>query len=168
MISQIKRRGPWGGRWSIVLPVLMTALCPSAMALTSCSVSSTALAFGIYNPLSASANTSTATVTVNCTVTLGLLANWTVSLSAGASGTALARTLISGGSTLPYQVYTDATHTQIWGDGLQGTGVNSGSFFALLFGATTATYTLYGSMPARQMSVSSGTYVDTLIVTITY
>ena len=91
-----------------------------------------------------------------------------MSLSAGASGTALARTLISGGSTLQYQVYTDATHTQIWGDGLQGTGVNSGSFFALLFGATTATYTLYGSMPARQMSVSSGTYVDTLIVTITY
>jgi spore coat protein U-like protein len=105
-------------------------------------------------------------VTVNCTGLLGLFVSYAISLSPGNSGNQLNRSMSSGGGQLGYNIYTDLTHTMIWGDGTGGTSTVSGSFVLVLLG-NTATYTAYGHMPAQQI-VPAGSYSDAPTLTVTY
>jgi len=135
--------------------------------LQSCSVSATAVNFGVYNPLSGTATDATGTVSVTCGVTLiGLFASWTVKLSQGSSGSFATRQLTSGASTLSYNLYTNAARTSIWGDGTGGTAVISDTQL-LIVGSNTNNYTAYGRVPAGQ-DRAAGTYNDTIIVTLVY
>ncbi|HXS20313.1 MAG TPA: spore coat protein U domain-containing protein, partial [Steroidobacteraceae bacterium] len=84
---------------------------------------------------------------------------YTVSMSAG-SGTLTSRVMKSGGSQLDYNLYTNSTHTTIWGDGTSGTVKVSATSLG-------ATYTVYGLIPALQ-NVPVGSYSDTVTVTVTY
>jgi len=156
-------------RFPVVLLVCATLVTPeeSSAVLQSCSVSATAVNFGLYDPLSGSAAQSTGTVTIDCQVLLvGLFVNWTVALSTGSSGNYVARQLQSGANSLSYNLYTNAARTSVWGDGTSGTSVVSANAF-LTVGSNTVNYTVYGSIPAAQ-DRPAGSYTDTLIVTMTY
>jgi len=139
----------------------------SSALLQSCSVSATAVNFGIYDPLAGSAAQATGTVAVDCQVLLlGLFVSWTVTLSTGSSGGYVTRQLQSGANTLSYNLYTNPARTSVWGDGSNGTSVASANIF-LIVGPNTTNYTVYGNIPAAQ-DRPAGNYTDTVTVTMTY
>ncbi|MGR8979207.1 MAG: Csu type fimbrial protein [Gammaproteobacteria bacterium] len=142
--------------------LLVNMLCPSkASALLLCTVSATGLSFGSFSPLTGSTVDSTATITVFCDA----LANYTLTLSPGGSGTYTPRRMASGGNTLEYNLYRDAGRNQIWGNGTGGTYTVSGSIF--LLGSND--HTVYGRIPlSTQRNAMVGSYSDSITVTVTY
>ncbi|MBS0399089.1 MAG: spore coat protein U domain-containing protein [Proteobacteria bacterium] len=155
-----------------LLAILSMSLLPFvAQAVTvSCTTSVSSLAFGIYNPLSPSADTSTGSLSVTCTgqgpgsksVSVG------VALSAGLSGSFATRRMFSGANTLDYNIYWSTAYTQVMGDGSGGSFPGTAGPFTVFGGSsTTVTGTMYGRIPALQ-DVAPGSYADTIVVTVTY
>lgn len=94
---------------------------------------------------------------------MGILPTFNVALSKG-GGSYAQRTMTKGADRLEYNLYTDAAHMMVWGDGTSGTVVQSLTGFITL-GATN--YTVYGLMAAGQYPVA-GTYDDTITVTVNF
>jgi spore coat protein U-like protein len=142
--------------------------CDDAWALLqSCTVAATPVNFGLYDPLTPSANVATGAVSVTCTVTLlGLLESWTIALSTGNSSNFTTRQLLNGGSPLSYNLYTSAAYANVWGDGSGSTTLVS-AHVLLSSGTTVTNYTVYGRIPAGQDS-AAGTFMDTIVVTLNY
>lgn len=157
-------------KWVVAGTVLVTA--PSAHALCTlvctCLIATTPMQFGTYNPLAFAEVTSTAKVIVRCGGVVGLLIPLKVSLGAG-NGTVSARLLSSGSSSLRYGLYTDPTFTVPLGDGTGGTVTISGSVDLDLLGLSPGLeYTMYGRIPARQVTTVPGVYVDVVPVTLEF
>ena len=142
-------------RRAVLVGCALTACATRALALVSCTATTTGVAFGIYNPLSAAPANSTGGITVNCTLLSGPAVNdpITVYLTTGNSGSYAARAMSSGSSTLGYNIYFSAAYQQIWGN---GTG---GSYYGVA--------TFYGQIPALQ-DAAPGSYSDTIVVTVNY
>lgn len=144
--------------------------CAPAWAQTgSCSVTAQSVAFGAYNPLSATALSSTGSVTVNCQLLTGLslTENYVVSLSSGSSGQFTSRRMSSGANTLNYNLYRELTHTTVWGDGSAGSFTVSDSVVLLPLVPSSRTYTVYGVIAAGQ-NAAVGSYLDTISVTLNF
>jgi spore coat protein U-like protein len=133
----------------------------TATVVNTCQLRNTPLlGFGALNPL-----------TVNTDVAIGI--DWactngfvtSIALGGGGSGNIAARTMASGGNALPYQLYTNAGRTTIFGDGTTGslvpvTGVGYG---------TTNTVQVYGRVTqAAAQAAPAGAYTDTVLVTILF
>jgi spore coat protein U-like protein len=67
---------------------------------------------------------------------------------------------------MQYNLYTNAGHTQVWGDATGGTVKISDSQLVLV-GTSQYSYTAYGRIPALQ-DLPPGTYTDTITVTLNY
>jgi spore coat protein U-like protein len=141
----------------LAMLVMVAGACSVAVPAraASCTVNAIGVMFGTYDTLSSQGATSAGSVTVTCDVA----DSYSIALSSG-RGTMLARQLQGGAYTLYYNLYTDALHSIIWGDGTGGTALVSGS-------GTSATYTAYGLLPARQ-NVPVGTYSDSVTVTLLF
>lgn len=139
---------------------------PAQALLATCTVNSPTVAFGSYSVVSSTPLDATGTVTVTCSALLGLLVSFTVQLSPGNSGNQLGRYMTSGAPHLSYNIYTDSGRTNVWGDGTGGTGTLSGSFLAVLGGASQS-FTVYGRVPVSQ-AAPAGSYSDTLTITVNY
>lgn len=130
-------------------------------------ISTTTLAFGIYDPSNTTATTSTTTITVQCNRTGRTLPPVSIAISAGDSGNFTTRRMngtgTSAGAVLDYQIYDDSTYTTVWGDGTGGSVTVSGGNGT----SYTQTFTGYGQMPVSQYT-TPGSYGDTLTVTLTY
>lgn len=147
-------------------------LLPMAQAATTvnCTASASGIAFGIYNPLSATANASTGNLNVVCngSGTGSVNVTLTVTFSTGMSGTYANRQMFSGANTLNYNIYWSAAYNQIVGNGTGGSfSGTAGPFPVAAGGTSTATGTLYGLIPASQDVVPGG-YSDVITVTVTY
>lgn len=130
----------------------------TGFALT-CSVTTTPMSFGSYDVFSATPNDTSSTVTVTCDIS----APFTLTMNAGttAGATISNRRLAYNTQILNYNIFTDASRTTTWGDGVtgasvSGTGVPGGT-------AVIA----YASLNARQ-NVTAGNYSDNVTVTVTY
>ncbi|MBK9161992.1 MAG: spore coat protein U domain-containing protein [Nitrosomonadales bacterium] len=121
----------------------------TAQAAAVCTVQTTPLSFGSYL---GNALTSTATITTTC----DLPAVVTVEMDKGGGASLSSRVMSSAASQMSYNLYTDATHQVIWGDGTSGTQTVTGT-----------NLTVYGLIPANQ-TVAAGNYGDTVVVTISY
>ena len=144
------------------LLVLALVWSSTALATLSCTLSSATVAFGLYDPTAAVGDAATGTITVNCNGNFNAVLSLSKGNGAGASysgGRLMTRT---GGQTLLYNLYTTAWLTQVFGD---GTG---GSFKVNVSGNNHTSQPIWGFMPARQSGVLSGTYLDTLVATISY
>lgn len=139
-------------RWLSASLLALAAPCAHA---AGCSVSTVGLNFGNYDVFSTLDDDITGTINVSCQAST----SYSISLSSG-SGTYSARTLLSAGNLLSYNLYTDPTRLTIWGDGSAATGTVSGT-------GTTGSYTVYGRIPARQNAVV-GVYADILTVTVAF
>lgn len=71
--------------------------------------------------------------------------------------------MLSGGSTLDYNLYIDAARSSIWGDGSSGTSHYSATLALPILN----TLTVYGRVPAAQ-DISAGSSSDTVVVTINF
>lgn len=145
---------------------LMLALWVPRPALAACSVSTSALPFGNYNPLALTPQDAVGQVSVQCSFLLSLLTTYTLKLSAGGSGQYSNRTMSSGGSTLNYNLYQDALRLIVWGNGTGGSGLVSHTQL-IGVGGYTGNHPVYGRLPAQQ-NVAPGTYSDTIVVTLEY
>ena len=139
---------------------------PSTHALlASCSVAAASISFGNYASPGNTDSDNTGNVAVTCSAVVAGVGNYTITLSTG-SGSYTNRKLISGGNFLNYNVYSDATRLQIWGDGSGGTSTVTDSYFILVT-PTVRNYTAYGRIPGNQ-NKPAGTYSDALTITVTY
>ena len=149
----------------LALPLPASAVCNGC----SCSVSTAAVAFGAYSPLSGSPRLATGNVSMRCTTTLGLLIDYSIDLGKGSNSTSFSpRKMASGSNRLNYDLYTSGAYGSIWGDNTSGTSHITGSATLNLLSATTVNSTVYGRIPAGQNLVPPGVYNDTVVVTITY
>ena len=155
---------------SALVATLALLAAPAALAVVSCAVSASGVAFGIYNPLSGTPQNSTGTVTVTCTLLSGgnTTVNLSALLSAGSSGNFVTRTLVSGTQKLNYNLYWSTAYQQVWGDGTGGSFYGVASV-PLTPGVPTqqVSGTMYGQVSAGQ-DVGPGSYLDTIVVTINY
>ena len=131
----------------------------TATLAASCAVTATNMTFPTSGVLNAAKDTSS-NLTVTCTSTTPYNVGLSAGTGAGAT-TALRRMTGSGGATVGYTLYRDASRTQLWGttigsDTIAGTG--TGSAQAL---------TVYGRVPA-QSTPAPGLYQDVINVTVTY
>jgi spore coat protein U-like protein len=135
----------------------------SAVVNPNCIVAAEDLAFGGYD--GTAAKTGTADITVRCSN----LTTYAVSLSSG--GGTFAQRLLSGSGTnqLQYNLFTSVAATSIWGDGTSGTDTVPGTG-AGMAAASTQRHTVFGELPdnAFNQGAPSGTYNDSITVTVTY
>src|SRR5512138_1082750 len=128
----------------------------SATVTNNCTISTTALAFGSYDPVVANAATNldgTGTVSVACTK--GTTA--TVGLGVGSNASGSTRRMTDGsGNFLTYELYQDASHTTVWGNA--GGGLLSP---AAAPSKATRNFTVYGQVASNQ-DVTAGSYSDTV------
>lgn len=124
-----------------------------------CIVAATPLAFGVYDPTSATPKDGQSTISVTCTMGI----TYTVGLSAGAgSGASTSvRKMTYGSNTLNYSLYQSATYSSLWGNAI-GTDTAAGTGTGLV-----VNHTVYGRIPAQQI-VPLGAYADTVSVVVTY
>lgn len=131
-----------------------------------CSVSTTPLSFGTYNPASSSPATATATVSASClSVSVPMNASVDLALSAGTSGNAAARHMANGAARLNYNIYQDAGYATVWGNGANGGSSQAMSIANLL--NWNVSKTAYGRIPAGQYA-KTGPYADSVVVTFTF
>tara|TARA_R110002049_G_scaffold187172_5_gene355428 strand:- start:1266 stop:1763 length:498 start_codon:yes stop_codon:yes gene_type:complete len=164
-------------RTALLPPALLVALvvifCGRAEAACvglgcSCSISADDVSFGTYDPLSGSNHDATGEVRVTCGALIASVSvSYTISLSSGSSGTAMSRSMANGGSTLAYNLYTNPSRTNVWGNGAGGTVTLGNSYtLSLLFPKTDA-FPVYGRIPPGQ-TVGAGSYSDSLVATVTF
>ena len=139
--------------------------CAPVAAHGACSLASSSVAFGAYDAVSATAATFNGTVTVTCTALSGL-GSYSIKLSTGGGTSYAGRQMTSGSLLLPYQLYSEATRTSIWGDGTGGTVVINGSNGIPVTGGTTV-FQIYGRIAARLVTTPAS-YLDSITATLTY
>lgn len=143
------------------------ALCLPAVC--TCTLSTTNVAFGTYNPLAYGNTDTTGTVKVDCGGVVGLLIPFNIAISAGSGGSYANRRMKSGSNWLSYNLYTDASYTTVWGDGSSATQlINANVTLDVLGLAPTQNFVVYGRIPGRQLTTVPGVYSDTISVTLTY
>ncbi len=132
----------------------------------SCTVATTAVAFGTYNPVIPTADTANGNVAVTCSALVLFTASYVISMAKGNSSTYTPRFMNLAGVHLNYNLYTTAGFASIWGDATGGTVTVSDSYTAIGL-SELRNYTVFGQIPALQ-AVGVGTYTDTVLVTVTY
>jgi spore coat protein U-like protein len=137
-------------------------LSVSASVANNCTISTSPLAFGAYDPVVANASTNldaTGAVTVACTKG----ATATIGLGLGSNASGSTRRLTDGSTNfLAYEMYQDSSRSTIWG--------NSGAELLSPSAApskSTRDFTVYGRIPSNQ-DVPSGSYADTVTATVNF
>ncbi len=154
----------------------LAALIASGAAQAGCTVSSSGLAFGAYQPLSVSGNlissdkTSDASIAIVCTG-ISVLSSYTLALGPSTTGAGdrisnryLSNT--SGGADMLFNVYTNPLHTTVWGNGSTGSLISG--VIPISLGSTTQTVTVYGRIPGGQATLRAGSFSGSLLMTLTY
>lgn len=141
-------------------------LTVSATVLGMCTINSATLSFNSYDPSSDTAlDAQAADITVNCTTG----SQFTIDLGAGNNGVAntntrrMSRTANGATDYLEYQLYTDAGHGTVWTTaGATGTMATAGA------GQHAQTFQVYGRIPAHQDTLPTGTYTDSVVMTVNF
>jgi len=136
---------------------------PRAASAMSCTILSVPeLAFGSYNVFSGSPLDTATSISFHCDAVGS--DTIVIQLSRGSSLSFLPRTLKLGALVLEYNVYRDASHTSVWGDGSSGTS----SFGPLQpLDGSDDFRTVFGRIEPGQ-NAHAGSYTDTLIVTVIF
>jgi spore coat protein U-like protein len=135
---------------------LLLLILISVKAYAICSVATVPVNFGNYNVYATGNSLTTGQITVTCDP---ISTTYTVALNGGTYGTIAQRKQSSGSDFLFYNLYTDAAHSILWGDGsTNGITVSSSGLAPL---------NVYGSMPGQQ-DVSVGSYSDVVAVTVNF
>lgn len=137
-----------------------------AQAAAVCTVSTSGVAFGSFNPLPGQSADTNGTISVTCTGMAGDSATYTITINQGL-GSFAARRMVSGANGLVYNLYKDSGCSQVWGDGSGGTSVVSDSV-TLTSSSLTTNYVVYSRIASGQNTARANTYNDNLLVTLTY
>ena len=149
---------------SLAAMLLATAEAQAALV---CTVSTSGVAFGAFNPLPGQSADTTGTISVTCTGVALTTASYTISIASGL-GTFAARKMVSGTDNLTYNLYRNSAFTQVWGDGSGSTFTVSDSVTIPLSLSITTNYVVYSRIASGQNTAKAHTYADNLVVTVTY
>jgi spore coat protein U-like protein len=133
----------------------------SATVTNNCTISTVALAFGSYDPVSANAAANldgTGTVVVACTKG----ATATIGLGNGDNYSSGRRMDDGSSNFLSYELYHEAARTTVWTDtvgGLLSTGVAPSK--------AARNFTVYGRVTSNQ-DVEAGNYSDTVVASVNF
>lgn len=130
-----------------------------ATVISGCNVSATNLSFGNYDPLSLLDQDGTSTITVQCS--LGTTYDIGLDPGSGSGATVAARKMTKGADTLTYSLYRDLARLLVWGNTVDSdthSGIGTG---------LSIPHVVYGRIPAGQ-NVNTGSYTDTVTVTVTF
>jgi spore coat protein U-like protein len=132
-------------------------------AATTCLLGSKALAFGNYDPSSASPTDGNGSVMVNCTDDVGSSGiSVALDIDASSNGPYNDRKMAHSGYLLSYGIYSDSTRSTLWG----GSNVPTMATGTLVKDvATPVTFPLYGRIPPQQ-NVRAGHYTDAVVVSV--
>jgi spore coat protein U-like protein len=140
-------------------------LSVTATVSANCTISTTAVAFGEYDPVvtnAAAALNATGKVSVTCTngapatITLGQGPD----PGAGSTDTLPVRRMKSGANYLNYQLFQEVTHDNVWGNDASSDVANTGN-------GANQDINVYGVVAAGQ-NVPTGSYSDTVVATIAF
>ncbi len=139
----------------------------TATVIATCTITSGNLSFGNYDAVGANATAplnGTAAISATCTQGAAATVDIDQGLNASGSGNSMQRRMKGTGTNyLAYGIYQDSAHSKPWGSKTSGTTVSvTGAG-----GATPVHLTAYGSVPGAQ-NVSTGSYTDSVAVTINY
>lgn len=138
-----------------------------AEAARTCRMGVSSVAFGLYTPATPSPVDSAGNVRVLCwgRPSRGQSSFYVLRIDGGASGTPANRTMVSGPAPLFYNLFKNASRTDIWGDGTAGTTPLiqnlPGRFFFF------RNHVVYGRVSAGQ-DPAPGLYGDIPTVTIEF
>ena len=136
-------------------------LSVSATVAKNCSITTTAVAFGSYDPIVTNATTpldGTGTVVVTCTKGAGTR----IDLGLGANASGSTRQMAGGSDFLTYELYQDSGRATVW-----GSGASAGQTIAAAPSKAPRTFTVYGRVAAGQ-DVAAASYNDTVVATINF
>lgn len=152
------------------LAAIASFTCVQAQSLD-CTMSATGVAFGVYDAAVTAPTDSAGNVTIRCTHLGGGAAktSYSVALSAGGSGNYAQRRMRAGTSYLNYNLFTDPTRLQVWGNGTAGSTLVAGTLLVNpgRFATNEVSHPIYGRIPAQQ-AADTGSYSDTILVTLTF
>ncbi len=151
---------------NFILLMVLSAVSAGFAAAATCDVSANGVAFGAYDSIGNAQRDTSGTISVTCSGTLGDNVSYSIQLNAGA-GTYANRRISTGAVNLNYNLYVDSSRSQIWGDGSGGTSVVHDSY-ALTQTSVTRQYTIYGRIPTGQNQANAGSYLENIIVTLSY
>jgi spore coat protein U-like protein len=139
----------------------------SAEVVSNCTISTTDMNFGAYDPIGANAEeplNSSGEVTIQCTlgseVTVTLDYGQHAELLGEGRGDGAIRKLASAGSSMQYELYGDAAHKDAW-------GVSAISSFSMVGTGNEQTLTVHGTIPAGQ-NLEVGSYSDVVTATVEF
>ncbi len=141
--------------FACMLTVTLTCIESRPAFAASCTISSSGVNFGAYDPIDAADTRSTGAIRLACDTPV----NVNIALSGGGRST-VDHAMSNGSSQLVYNLYADPQQTTIWGDGTGGSRT-------VPFDGTAVDHPVYGSIIARQR-VTAGSYADTITLTVTY
>ncbi len=148
--------------WTPVSAQTATAnLAVSATVANKCTISTTPLAFGAYDPIVDNASTALAG-TGGVVITCNKNTATTIGLGLGSNATGSIRRMVLGADYLTYELYQEVGHTTIWGT--TGTGLLTPPVAP---NKNARTFTVYGLVAPGQ-DVAAGTFTDTVVATVTY
>jgi len=135
-----------------------------------CSVSTSEVSFGTFVEIDGSVRDTMSRLRITCTGTKGTEVKYTISLTGGSSPSAT-RTMNRGKNALLYNLYSDRTHSRIWGDGRDGTATVTDSM-VLDSSSCYRDYTIYGRISSARtegpFEYAGGPYADTVYVLVSY
>jgi spore coat protein U-like protein len=137
----------------------------SATVSANCTIATTPVAFGQYDPVVAHASAdlgATGTVSVTCTNGAPVTITLGQGPDPGASSTDAVpvRRMKSGANYLSYQLFQEGTHDNIWGNDASSDVANTGN-------GLNQDITVYGLVTGGQ-NVPTGNYADTIVATVTF
>jgi spore coat protein U-like protein len=136
-------------------------LAVTAQVGNNCSITTTPLAFGAYDPVVANATaplSGTGGVVITCTKN----AVTHIGLGLGANALATARRMILGTEFLTYELYQDAGYATVWGT-VGAAMLTPGAAPS----KAARTFPVYGRVAAAQ-DVAAGSYTDSVIATVNF
>ena len=129
----------------------------TATVVKNCTITAGNVAFGSYDPTSATPLNASGTFTITC----GQGTAYSVGLGNGANAQGTTRRMAGGAQFLTYELYQDSGRTVVWSN--TGSGMLSGTASS----NNPITLTVYGQVAPSQ-NVAIGSYTDTVVATVNF
>lgn len=135
----------------------------STTVVASCTIGTTALAFGDYDPINPAALDGTGTVTVTCTQDAPVAITLGQGVNAGGTSTEAApeRRLTDATNFLTYSLFSNTERTTEWTNDAAGNVATTGTGAA-------EDHTVFGRIDGAQSTAPAGAYTDTVVATVTF
>ncbi|HXQ51397.1 MAG TPA: spore coat U domain-containing protein [Stellaceae bacterium] len=157
----VRRLGAWAPVLALVAAALLANDGGQAAQMQTCTISTTPLKFGRYDPRQPVDLIVSGSVAFNCSRGQPI----TIIMDQGSGRKAAMREMRYRNRRLEYQIYFDPTATRIWGDGTGGSQFYSNNAPPV---RTTVVIPFYGRIPAGQSNLVAGTYRDSVVVKVIY